>query len=221
VEKIYLYGGKKMNDLTIVFYTANVISPKIMAPVIEGLLSFGYPIVSVTQEPMELGSNIVVPKFRSVRNIYRQVLIGAEAATTDYVALCEDDSFYTEGHFLFRPKHFGYNLNRWLLHMREKVFSYRERPVLSQCIAHRESLVDTLKERLHLTNLPDSMCGEPGRLEKILGITEYSMEYFRSVEPSLVVCHNRGIMGHKKLGANVSEFVPGLGKVSDWLERLT
>lgn len=205
--------------MTILFYTANVVNPKIMAAVVADLKSFGYPIVCVSQEPMDFEVNIVVPKHRSVQNIYRQVLIAAKEATSDYVALCEDDSFYTPEHFLYRPRHFGYNLNRWLLHIREEIFSYRGRPVLSQCIANRQSLVDTLTERLALPVLPDHQCGEMGRLEHTLGIKHYGFETFRTALPNLVVCHDRGTLGHKRPGTDRATFVPAFGSASDWLER--
>jgi hypothetical protein len=210
-----------MNNLTILFYTANRISSKILNVVIENLKTHNYPIISISQESMNLGTNIVVPKEYSIKNIYRQVLIGAKEAKTDYVALCEDDCIYSPKHFEFRPLHFGYNLNRWLLHMREGVFSYRERPILSQCIANRISLITTLEERLALKELPDEMCGEPGRLEKQLGITRYPLStFFIEGTPNLVICHSNGILGHKRLGASASLFVEGLGYSKDWIERL-
>jgi len=215
-------GGNKMKtDLTIVFYTANYISPKIMGPVVASLKTFDYPIISISQKPIDLGHNIVVSKERSVKNIYRQVLLGAETAKTEYVALCEDDCFYGSEHFLFRPLHFGYNMNRWMLHLREEVYSIRKRPVLSQCIANRKILIATLTERLALSDLPDNMCGEPGRLEKQLGVTPYRMEFFETQMPNLIVCHSWGILGHKKLGANVSTDVKGLGPINIWLRRLS
>jgi len=208
-------------DLTILFYTCNRISPKIMDLVVESLKTFHYSIVSISQRTMDLGYNVVVKKERSVKNIYRQVLLGAKLARTEYVALTEDDCFYTPEHFLFRPVHFGYNYNRWNLHMREGVFSRRARPVLSQCIANRKTLIATLEERLALKDLPDNMCGEPGRLEKQLGITRYSLETFETKLPNMIVCHSWGILGHKIVASNAVDYIEGLGQASDWIRRLS
>jgi hypothetical protein len=209
-----------MNNLTILFYTANRIPDNIMIPVITDLQKHNIPIISITQEAMSLGENIVVPKEYSVKNIYKQVLIGAKAACTEFVALCEDDCFYQKEHFEFRPLHFAYNANRWLLHLRERIFSYRDRPVLSQCIAKRESLINTLEERLALKELPDNLCGEPGRLEKRLGISEYPYSMFCTVDkPNLVVCHSWGIMGHKLPGDRCCTYVEGLGDICDWMGK--
>lgn len=178
-----------VNDLTIIYYTANAISKGIEYSVLRSLRGHGFPIVSVSQEPMDLGKNIVVPKEKSLTNIYRQVLTGAKAATTDYVALCEDDCLYLPEHFKFRPKKpFGYNLNRWMLHLDQdqKVFSYRERPVLSQCIAHRKTLIE---------------CLEKGDRDREMGREDgYEFETFRTKEPNLIFCHDKNTSGKKYFG---------------------
>ena len=210
-----------MNDLTILFYTANVISQKIMDSVLEGLSKYDYPVISISHKPMNLGKNITVSLERSAKSIYKQILIGAKEATTEYVAMFEDDCFYTPEHFKYRPKHFGYNLNRWSLHLREGVYSFRERPVMSQCIANRVSLIDTLEERFALPNLPESLCAEPGRLDHTLGIKEYGLETFKTDIPNLVICHNKGTFGIKRLSNKVSSNVEGLGESKIWVEKLT
>jgi glycosyltransferase involved in cell wall biosynthesis len=211
------------NDLTVLFYTSNVISNKILDPVVRSLKRHNLPIVSISQKKMELGTNIVVPKERSLQNIYRQVLSGAKKATTKYVALCEDDCLYISEHFQYRPKKapFAYNLNRWLLHLNEKVFSYRKRPILSQCIADREVLIKNLEERLALPSIPDEFCGEMGCFEKQLGMTEYAYETFETKQPNLVVCHKQNIMGRKYIGKDAepkTELLPW-GDVNYWVNK--
>jgi len=138
---------------------------------------------------MDLGKNIVVPEGRSYEKIYQQVLIGAKAATTKYVALCEDDCLYVPEHFLYRPKKapFAYNLNRWLLHLHEKTFSYRKRPILSQCIADREKLIE---------------CLEKGDRTKEMGVQRgdgYTYETFKTKESNMVICHKNSTKGLRKL----------------------
>jgi len=70
-------------SLTLVYYTANIIHRAIEYSVLRSLKGFGYPIVSVSQKPMDLGKNIVVPKERSLENIYRQVLVGVKEGSFD------------------------------------------------------------------------------------------------------------------------------------------
>jgi hypothetical protein len=60
--------------------------------------------------------------------IYRQVLEGAKQASTDYVAVAEDDVLYSPEHFKFRPKpgHWGYNMNPWSIYTwGEPIFTYK------------------------------------------------------------------------------------------------
>jgi glycosyltransferase involved in cell wall biosynthesis len=222
VDKFNPPGWEKMSDLTILYYTANVISSKIEAPVIRSLKKHGYPIISISQKPMKLGTNVLFENGRSIQNIYRQVLIGAKKATTEYVALCEDDCLYIPEHFKFRPtKPFGYNLNRWLLHLDRDVFSYRKRPVLSQCIAHRETLIKNLEERFRLPDVPKKYCGEMGCFEKQLGMSQYEFETFETKKPNMVVCHDKGIMGRKLLGKDAKPTIeiPVWGKASYWITK--
>lgn len=197
-------------SITLIYYTANAVAKGIEYSVLRGLRGHGLPIVSVSQEPMQLGKNIVVPKEKSLTNIYRQVLIGAKAATTDYVALCEDDCLYTKEHFKYRPtKPFAYNLNRWMLHLDQdqKVFSYRERPVLSQCIAHRKTLIE---------------CLEKGDRDREMGREDgYEFETFKTKEPNLIFCHDKNTSGKKYLGkdAEPRTELPPWGKAEYWVKK--
>ena len=197
-------------DLTLLYYTANVVAPGIEYSVLRALKKFGYPIVSVSQRPMDLGKNIVVSQERSLTNIYRQVLVGAKAATTDYVALCEDDCLYVPEHFKHRPKTpFGYNLNRWMLHLdqEDKVYSYRKRPILSQCIAHRKTLIECLEK--------GDRDREPGREDG------YAFETFETKDPNLVICHNKNTSGQKYYGkdAEPRKEIPVWGNAEYWVRK--
>ncbi|MCK5219121.1 hypothetical protein KAR10_06350, partial [bacterium] len=213
-----------MNDLTILYYTANIVDPRIQAPVIRSLRTHGYPIISISQEQMELMENIVFDGTPSIQNVYKQVLIGAKAATTEYVALCEDDCLYVKEHFLFRPATgLGYNLNRWVLHLKDNIFTYRERPILSNLIAHRETLIKNLKERfrVHADNVHPSLCGEPGYFDKRLGMTEYSFETFKTEKPNMVIYHNRGITKGRLHGKDAppTKEIPGWGRSDYWVKK--
>jgi hypothetical protein len=48
-----------------------------------------------------------------------------QAATTEYIATAEDDTLYHKSHFAFRPKCFGYNMNKWSL------FTWSDPPIFS------------------------------------------------------------------------------------------
>lgn len=193
-------GQKVVTDLTLLYYTANT---SVFREAIEKRLEKQvYPIISISQEPIALGTNICVGKIgRSLENIYRQVLEGAKKATTKYVALVEDDCLYVPEHFEHRPTGdcFAYNLSRWLLHP-SGVYSYRKRPVLSQCIAPRELLIECLEERFKLPKIPKKYCGEVGLFEKKLGIKEFPYETFETKDPNVVLCHDKDTSGRKYYG---------------------
>jgi glycosyltransferase involved in cell wall biosynthesis len=223
VDKFDPPGWETMSDLTILFYTANVIDSKIMNPVIRSLKKHGYPIISISQKPMGLGTNILFEDGRSIQNIYKQVLVGARKASTKYVALCEDDCLYTTEHFKFRPKKagFAYNLNRWNLHLKEEIYSYRKRPILSQCIADRQILIDNLEERFRLSEIPKKYCGEMGLYEKQLKMSRYEYETFETKKPNMIVSHQKGIIGRKliKEGAPTKTTIPVWNDADYWIKK--
>jgi glycosyltransferase involved in cell wall biosynthesis len=212
-------------DLTLLYYTSNRIKDHFRDKVLDQLKHAcpDTPIVSVSQKPMTLGENICVGNIgRSLQNIYKQVLTGAKQVKTEYVALVEDDTLYVSEHFNHRPKDcFAYNLNRWCLHQDLRIFSYRRRPILSQCIAPTKLLIECLEPRMHM-DVPKELSGEMGMFEKQLGIKEFPYETFETQEPNVVVCHNKNTSGRKYQGkdAEPREEVPPWGKATDLLHTL-
>ncbi len=92
---------------TIIYYTSNRESERFERRVQEYLLRNcgGLPIVSVSQKPIGLGKNICVGDVgASGFNMFRQVLIGCEAATTPFVISAEADCLYPPEYFTFVPE---------------------------------------------------------------------------------------------------------------------
>ncbi len=95
-----------MSDLTVVYYTSNRENESFEDRIRKSLsLHAGdCPIISVSQKPVELGTNICVGDIGfSAGNAFRQLLIGFEAAKTKYVCTAESDFLYPPEFFLFRP----------------------------------------------------------------------------------------------------------------------
>ncbi len=193
-----------VSDITVLYYTCNKISAEFREKVL-GQLRYAagknVPVISVSQKPLDFGENICVGEIgQSLQNIYKQVLTGAKKVKTQYVALCEDDCLYVPEHFHYRPKDcFAYNLNRWLLHEDLRLFSYRKRPILSQCIAPTKLLIECLQQRMNM-EVPKKYCGEMGLFEKKLGLKEYPYETFETKEPNIVICHRKNTSGRKYIG---------------------
>ena len=119
------------------------------------------PIISVSQEPIDLGTNICVGDLGiSWKNIYLQLSEGLKATKTKYVAIAEHDCLYTNEHFRFipaNPNTFYYNHNAWLVQWKcnhaqyEGMYSYwPRRYAQSQVVCFRESLLQNITERLVL-----------------------------------------------------------------------
>lgn len=115
-----------MEDLTILLYTANRL-PEATAARIRGhllaqvdatggALAGRYPLISVSQKPIDFGRNICVGDIGvSKYNAYKQILIGALEVETEYVATVDDDTLYDVEHFTHRPPpgEFLYEANYW------------------------------------------------------------------------------------------------------------
>ena len=220
-----------MNDLTIIYYSANTVSPYFFENTKKALLkAIGeIPLISVSHKPMDLGKNICVGDIgRSNINIYKQLLIGAKEADTEYIATAEDDTLYHESHFKHRPAQglFGYNINRWSLFTwsQPPIFSNRGRMTLNTLIAPRKLLIEALEERFAKypkdEMIPLKFWGEVGRYEKYLGVTVQLTEQFQSEMPIIMFNHPESLNydqqgERKKLGDERLYSLPYWGKASE------
>jgi len=215
------------NDITTIHYTANLIEETFAANIRKHLMSWlpeGTPIISVSHKPMDFGKNICVEGFAySIYNIYRQILIGAEATDTPYIMCHEDDALYNLEHFSFRPPKdtFAYNLNRWVID--NDIFFHRNRANMSMCIASRDLMVETLKIRFknYPTELVDRAdlvgFGEPGRSELKLDLPHVKMMTFETKHPTIVFNHRPSVGGVRKILRNdvIKKEIPKWGKAID------
>jgi len=166
-------------NVTIIHLTDNSLDEKIASRCREILVREAgeNPIISVSQEPIELGTNICVGKIgRSWLSLYKQQLEGLHAATTEFIAIAEHDCMYTNEHFSWVPPRddtFYYNVNCWLtqwggnhpeLNGMYSLWS-RNRHALSQLIGSRTLLIASIEERLSLIDEGVGVvrhAGEPG-----------------------------------------------------------
>jgi hypothetical protein len=167
----------------------------------------GIPIVSVSQEPVDLGLNVCVGKIgRSWLNLYKQLMAGLEQVKTKYVGICEHDCIYSNEHLAWLPTKddtFFYNHHFWLVQWGgnhpelEGMYSYwRNRYALSQLVCSAELLKKSLSERLALLQdgyvLAKGMhgAGEFGVKDKIAMIRKIassgSPEQLQKYDPGLL-----------------------------------
>lgn len=192
------------NDLTIIYYTANV-APHAFTEMLRTNLkkvSEGIPIIYVSKHPLNVENNIISPYPRSHISIYRDALLGVKAAKTKYVAMAEDDVLYSPEHFKRRPVNedtFAYNLGYWSIHTwDEPVFTHKAggRRNLHSLICTREAFIEAMEERF--AKYPDGtqdigIWAEPGKYEKHLGVTERPTETFYTNPPNIMFVHQTAL----------------------------
>jgi hypothetical protein len=181
-----------MVDLTAIFLTSNAVPEKWAEYHKQVLLEAlgDYPIITISRKPMDWGLNLLDTEPRSSVNFYRQLLRGAETATTPYIACVEDDTLYNKEHFTFRPPldTFAYNLHRWSVSTwTEPFYSFRQSKVGAAGIYPRLETIEALREKLATVpkDAPSGWLwkiGEPGTGgERGLGIKiRKSMDFYTS-----------------------------------------
>lgn len=112
----------KMSKFTkgIVYYTNNTVDEKIFltcqAQLKRCMEVWKFPIISVSQKPIDFGKNFVMNLESSILSMYKQIIKGVEECKTDIIFFAEHDVLYHPSHFDFTPEredHFYYNRNEW------------------------------------------------------------------------------------------------------------
>jgi hypothetical protein len=118
--------------------------------------SFRGEIISVTLgKPLDLGRNIVVyNESRSYPTMVKQILIGLEASTSDYVFFSESDVLYHPSHFDFIPDRddvYYYNVNNWRWDFpKDRLINYDELTSLSMLCCSRALAIQHYRYRLQV-----------------------------------------------------------------------
>jgi hypothetical protein len=223
-----------MNDLTIIYYTANMNKDFFMANTQKYLLkAIGEtPIITVSFKPTLIGNNCknicIGEQERCNYTLYLQVLMGAREANTKYVAMAEDDMLYSKEHFMHRPpddETFSYDVNKWSIFSWQKppIFSFRVRKLMNSLIVTKEALVKNLEERYrkypNLEKIHPRILkyywAEPGRFENHLGITPVKVEEFMSPIPNIMFSTSEA-MGYTLLGNKKAHGPTKKDKVEPW-----
>lgn len=96
-----------MNDVSVLYYTANVEDPDFEDKIRKNILRAkgDLPLISVSQKPLPgFGRNICVGKHDCCySNEFRQIQIGLKEIRTPYVVVAEADFLYPPEYFQFKP----------------------------------------------------------------------------------------------------------------------
>lgn len=254
------------DDITVVYYTSNNLekeNPYFVMHTKQNLVKAigDLPLLVVSLEPMgkedfpgykgEYKNLVAGRDFTPYKpgrhhfNIYYQIMIGAKNAKTKFVAMAEDDIFYSHDHFHSRQFYADYEKNGDMMYYdmnkvslftwtKPPMFSFRsKRMVVNQLIAPAKLLADAMQERfdripiLHEKGWEDERImkfwGDPGRYENHLGVTVQKRHPFFCEVPSVVWTHPKayGFLNHgtrKKLGDLKITELYDWGKASDMLK---
>ena len=140
----------------IVYYTDSRLEEELDEKVRHQILKAadGIPVISVSQKPLDFGTNICVGlKPRCYLNLYQQLLTGLKAAPEDSIIyLCEHDVFYHPSHFKFVPPEDNkiyYNTNRHYFRRSVDHFlmAFGKR-ALSQAVSYRKVILAHAQEQV-------------------------------------------------------------------------
>ena len=221
-----MFMSSSGNDMTLLYYTANVIPEKFAVNVRNHLVETakGKPIISVSQKPIDFGENICVGDIgHSVISVYLQILTGLRAAKTKYIACCEDDTIHSPEYFDLDPEGdtFLYNL-RWNV-MPSYFYYRRRRNGLCTLVAPRELMIKISEEKLkRYEEIKDPyVFAEPGRRSRSIGLSEVVVRGVVTTIPSLTFKHRNSLSGISiSLQSDRRvESLPYWGKASDVWNR--
>lgn len=189
-----------MADLTIIFLTLNKMPEKWSRLQLKHLLfsAGAYPIISISRQPMDVGTNLIQTEEPSEWNIYRQILRGSKIAKTPYIAIAEDDVLYTPNHFReFRPplSAVSYDMSRWSLYTSKPMYHQKRRRGNFAMIGPRKLIIEALSEREAKYPKGNKFTGEIGRtyVEKRLKVTNRKAVDFYASSPIVVLTHPLGL----------------------------
>lgn len=217
-------------DLTIIFLTCNKLPKKWAEFHKQTLLreAKGFPIITVSREPTDIGINLIQDGAISVSTIYRQILRASKLATTPYIAIVEDDTIYPRDHFVsFRPETFAYNMTRWnLFTWGNPTYHYKDRATNLTLIAPRELVIKCLEERYEKYPNGSKYEGEMGKkmVEDNLGLPHYESVKWNSTLPVLSLQHVHSIDDRenrmvKRMGFLRAFDIPHWGRAEDILKH--
>jgi hypothetical protein len=142
-----------MDDKTVIYYSSNTERVKFESRIQADLWQAkgNLPLISVTQRPMRFGENICVGEVGACEdNLYRQILVGAQAAKTPFVIMAEADSLYPKEYFQITPdsltiKYFIQEV--YILYPQAEAYFLKARSDVAMIIG-REFLISLLSKAL-------------------------------------------------------------------------
>jgi hypothetical protein len=187
---------------TILYYTSNRENPVFEQKIRNNILEKcgDLPIVSVSQQPIKFGHNICVGDIgHSYLSEFKQILIGAKAAFTEYLVFAEADFLYSKEYFDFIPTGNFYRYdNIWIVFNKGQY--YKKKWSNGVQIAKREFIIEVLEK--YLKNPKEDYNGEP-------------FEYFTGVIPCVTFKTGDGMRKGSGFEKEKRKYLPYWGEVNE------
>lgn len=229
-------GAPSTGDLVkgLVYYTDNRCEERVMRLARRQIKVAcpDWPLVSVSQFPINFGDNIVMPLPRGPLTMFQQILFGLQAIDADVVFLVEHDMFYHPSHFEFTPPRrdtFYYNEHTYKVDAKtgQAVFFYTKQT--SGVCAYRDLLLEHYEkrvERVQKEGFTRRMGFEPGTHKYPRGIDDYRSERYMSAVPNVDVRHASNLTASRFKkeqyrsqrsikGWKLTDDIPGWGKTKN------
>lgn len=190
----------------IVYYSDGHAPAEILAASRRTIDASGMPIVAVTLLrpgiPMyawPAATHIVRAEPRGHLTMFRQILAGLEALTTDVAFLAEHDVLYHASHWQFdppRPDCYFYNLNWWKVRADDgHAIHYRAKQTAFLC-ANRELLIQHYRKRIALCEsggFSRKMGFEPGSHKRPERVDDVPSSVWYSAFPNIDIRHGQNL----------------------------
>lgn len=137
---------------TAIYYSSNREKPEFEERIRDNILKYcgDLPIISVTQKPIDFGTNICVGDVgASGFNMFRQVLIACKEAKTPFVTSIEADCVYPPDYFEYIPprKDLAYrNTNLYVMPQHRAYFWKKEEGATHAQVVGREFYISVLEK---------------------------------------------------------------------------
>lgn len=186
----------------IIFYTNNVCEERIALACQHLLSKAGLPIVSVSQYPMNFGSNTVVPFKSGKLSMFKQILIALEKSKADTIFCCEHDVLYHKSHFEFTlpsSSRYYFNTNFWTLDAcTGKALWYNDigiqgRRMTCGLVADRQLLINHFKRKIQLASEEGFSHSRHGYAPGKPAIDNVPYDIFLSTCPNIDIKHDKNI----------------------------
>ena len=228
----------------LVYYSDCRADPEILSAVRRLILRScnGHQVVSVTLQPVDLGTNLVLPLQRSRLSMFKQILAGLTMLDTDIAFLVEHDVLYNPTHFAFDPPRrdvYYYNRHTWRVDAKTGQALFYLCDNTSGLCADRGLLLEHYRRRVDRTEREgyDHQTGyEPGKHHPPHGIDRVPVATWMSERPLVDIRHRHNLTASRWdpsqfrnknscLGWQMADEIPGWGvtkgRFREWLREVT